>query len=79
MPIYEYVCSDCQTKFEVMRPMSQLSKPVACEHCHSKKTRRAMSLFSASSGGKPVTGTASSGGGCGGCSGGSCSGCGGSH
>jgi putative FmdB family regulatory protein len=78
MPIYEYVCSDCQTKFEVMRPMSQVSKPVACEHCNSKRTRRAMSRFSASSGGQPVSGMAS-GGGCGGCSGGSCGSCGGSH
>jgi len=77
MPIYEYVCSDCRTTFEVMRPMSQADKPAACEHCHSKKTRRALSRFSASSGGKPVSGM--SGGGCGGCSGGACSTCGGAH
>ena len=77
MPIYEYVCSSCKTKFEIMRPMSQADRPAACEHCHSKKTRRAMSVFSASSGGKAVSGTASSG--CGGCSGGSCGGCGHSH
>ena len=76
MPIYEYVCSTCQTKFEVMRPMSQADTPAPCAHCHSRKTKRAMSLFSASSGGKPVSGSASK---SGGCSGGSCGGCGGSH
>ncbi len=78
MPIYEYVCSSCNTKFEVMRPMSQADSPAACEHCHSKKTRRALSRFSASSGGKPVSGTAAAGG-CGSCSGGNCGHCGTSH
>ncbi len=77
MPIYEYVCSNCKTKFEVMRPMSQADKPAPCEHCQSKKTRRAVSLFAASSGGKPIQGT--TGGGCGGCSGGACGSCGSAH
>ncbi len=73
MPIYEYECSNCKTRFEVMRPMSQADAPAPCEHCHSKRTKRAVSLFSASSGGKPVSGTASSG--CAGCSSGSCASC----
>ena len=27
MPIYEYVCPDCKTKFELMRPISKSSEP----------------------------------------------------
>ena len=74
MPLYEYYCSHCHTKFDALRPMSQADAPIKCEHCESKQTARVLSVFFASSGGKPVEGTA--GGGC--ACGGACS-CGHSH
>ena len=44
MPIYEYLCSDCKTKFEQMRPISQSGNPADCPRCH-KPARRKMSTF----------------------------------
>ena len=44
MPIYEYVCSDCQSKFELLRPMSRSDEEVYCPHCQ-KKAKRVLSTF----------------------------------
>ncbi len=80
MPLYEYYCSNCRTKFDALRPMKEADAPIKCEHCDSKRTARVLSVFfaassgKASSGGKPVEGA--SGGGC--ACGGACS-CGHSH
>jgi len=74
MPIYEYVCQDCHTRFELMRPMRDADTPVNCRQCDSSNTSRLLSVFYASSGGRTVAG--GGGGGCAGCAGGSCSSCG---
>jgi len=44
MPIYEYVCLKCKSKFELLRPMSQANERVSCPHCHSQ-AERALSSF----------------------------------
>ena len=31
MPLYEYYCADCQTKFDALRPMSQADTPIQCK------------------------------------------------
>ncbi len=77
MPIYEYVCSACNAKFEEMRPLSQSGQDAECPKCH-KTSHRKMSTFAAfttSVSGVPqrVSGTNSSS--CSGCSSGSCSTC----
>ncbi|MCC6188129.1 MAG: zinc ribbon domain-containing protein [Anaerolineales bacterium] len=75
MPVYEYYCSHCRTKFEALRPMRAADDPIRCEHCDSQRTARVLSVFFAASGG--ADGEARSlGGGCG--CGGQC-GCGASH
>jgi len=74
MPIYEYICLDCDTSFEILRPMREADAPIQCKTCQSEHTLRKISVFAAHSGGKVITGN--SGGGCAGCSGGSCSSCG---
>lgn len=74
MPVYEYYCRDCKTKFEALRPMSKADAPIACIKCEGKHTRRAVSVFAAHSGGKAISGAG--GGGCASCGGGSCSTCG---
>ena len=33
MPLYEYYCADCQTKFETLRPMSKADEPIQCKQC----------------------------------------------
>lgn len=74
MPIYEYNCEDCGTRFDALRTMSDADAPIDCEQCAGDKTSRAISLFNAQSSGRVLAG---SNGGCSGCSGGgSCSGCG---
>lgn len=73
MPIYEYLCQDCRTRFEVLRPMKDADAPIECQRCGGVHTRRCLALFNASSSGRVLAG---SGGGCSGCSGGSCSSCG---
>jgi len=35
MAIYEYLCPNCQTEFELMRPMSEADKVATCPKCGS--------------------------------------------
>ncbi|KAF0112472.1 MAG: FmdB family regulatory protein [Chloroflexi bacterium] len=72
MPIYEYRCSNCQTKFEVIRAMKDSDAEIPCKSCNSADTKRVLSLCYAKSEGRS---TSSGSHGCGGCSGGSCSSC----
>ncbi len=77
MPIYEYICEDCETSFE--RIVLNRGQEIACPKCAGKKNTIQMSVFSASTrnGGGNGNGatsqaapmTRSSGGGCcgGGC------------
>lgn len=45
MPIYEYTCQKCQTKFEqLVRSMTGEQK-FACPQCGSNQTARALSVF----------------------------------
>jgi putative FmdB family regulatory protein len=79
MPLYEYYCSDCRTKFEALRSMEKADAPIQCKNCESVRTARALSLFAAptkAQSGNPVS-PQSFGGGMsgGGCCGGMC-GCG---
>jgi putative FmdB family regulatory protein len=76
MPLYEYYCADCETKFDTLRTMSKADSPIQCKNCESMHTSRSISLFSAFSKGEGSTSHAVAGGGCGGCAGGSCGSCG---
>ncbi len=76
MPIYEYSCQACDSKFELMRPFSQSTSPASCPTC-KKTARRLMSsfaCFTVNDGGSatPVAGTSS----CASCGGSNCSTCG---
>ncbi len=44
MPIYEYVCSDCNLKFELLRPLSQAGEAASCPHCQ-QSAERVLSTF----------------------------------
>ena len=78
MPLYEYYCEGCLTKFDALRPMSKADAPIQCKNCESMQTSRAISLFAAfsKSDGGASQAVAGTGGGCGGCAGGSCGTCG---
>ena len=45
MPLYEYICQDCQTKFELRRSFSQADEPVKCINCQSSHTKKLISSF----------------------------------
>jgi len=72
MPLYEYLCEECDTRFERLRPLSAIDDPACCPDGHPAG-RRVISIFSAvskTSRGEPNL----IGGGCGGCGGG-CTNC----
>lgn len=78
MPLYEYICMDCEHKFDKLRAFSQADDPAECPHCHAVRAKRTISLFAApihSDGGGE---SHSHGGGCscGGCSSHNCGNCG---
>ena len=73
MPVYEYFCTDCRTKFDALRPMAEADKAIACEQCGGTHAARVLSVF-AVIGSDGASLMASAGGGCG--CGGACT-CGG--
>jgi putative FmdB family regulatory protein len=77
MPMYEYGCQACNTRFDRLRRMDQDDADVACPHCRSANVQRRLSTFAAHSrdaAGVSAAATAPVATG-GGCCGGSC-GCG---
>jgi putative FmdB family regulatory protein len=39
MPVYEYVCRTCDSRFEARRSMDDASAPIDCPDGHSETTR----------------------------------------
>jgi putative FmdB family regulatory protein len=72
MPIYEYLCLDCEKRFEALRPMKDSDEPIACSSCEGLQTSRCVTLFYAQSGGRVVAGGNSS---CAACSSNACASC----
>lgn len=72
MPIYEYICLDCKTRFDALRPIKDADAPIPCQSCQGEHTSRALSVFFAHSDGRAV---AQSGPSCSACSGHACSTC----
>ncbi|MBO7147035.1 MAG: zinc ribbon domain-containing protein [Lentisphaeria bacterium] len=48
MPIYEYICKNCQHEFEALVRNSQSLPDEGCPECNSKDLQRKLSTFSAS-------------------------------
>lgn len=70
MPIYEYVCMECESHFE---ELVRGDEQVACPDCSATNVAKQFSRFAVH--GAPTQPTYGGGGGGGGCCGGSC-GCG---
>ncbi len=45
MPVFEYVCSECKAKFELMRQRSERNQGASCPKC-GKDAERVISVFS---------------------------------
>jgi len=74
MPIYEFICRPCDSRFEVLTSISRASE-AHCPRCGSGEVTRVMSTFaSRTTGGDGHS--HSHGGGCAGCSSGNCGNCG---
>jgi putative FmdB family regulatory protein len=45
VPIYEYYCSDCRSKFEVLTSYEASKGEMLCATCHSTNVRKLISAF----------------------------------
>jgi len=71
MPIYEYVCDSCETRFEKIVINKQ--QEIACPKCASKKATIQLSVFATANGnGASAKSSTTSSGGGGSCCGGGC-------
>jgi putative FmdB family regulatory protein len=68
VPLYEYVCGDCQTAFELY--VKAWGEPVACTACQGAHVEKRLSTFAVSSAGSGGEASTSAGGGC--CASGGC-------
>jgi putative FmdB family regulatory protein len=77
MPVYEFVCRNCQTHFDTLVASFKAADDVTCRACESDDVRRLVSTFAVSGFDDTMVATGSLAGdaGGGGCCGGSC-GCG---
>ena len=50
MPLFEYKCTDCNTKYEVLHKSISNPSDVTCPNCNSKNAKKLLSTFSASIG-----------------------------
>ena len=55
MPMYEYICQECGTRFEKLVRMSADPQVVDCPGCASTTVERALSTFATSSSGQRST------------------------
>jgi len=55
MPIYEFICSKCNSKFELLRPISKVDEEACCPDCQSpaKRLFSSFAAFSKGEGGMP--------------------------
>jgi putative FmdB family regulatory protein len=64
MPLYEYVCSDCDRRFETL--VTRERQP-ACPSCQGTNLQKQLSVFAVSTGGSTRTAATVPMGGCGTC------------
>ncbi|MBI2429348.1 MAG: zinc ribbon domain-containing protein [Ignavibacteriales bacterium] len=55
MPTYEYICSDCNKRYDVFHKVREVEEDVICPSCGSRHRKRLMSVTSMT-----MAGTASS-------------------
>jgi len=52
MPIYEYKCKKCNSKFEVFQSVGADNKGLTCPNCGEPEPKKVFSLFASFGGGK---------------------------
>ena len=66
MPLYEYTCTDCGHRFEILQRIGEGADGLACPKCDAANVEKQFSTFASSSDGKSASAGAV---GCGGGSG----------
>ena len=76
MPMYEFMCAECESEFETLVPSADAVSSVECPKCSSGKAHKKLSLFGVAAGKASRPGSSYPDGfsGGGGCGGGMCSG-----
>lgn len=46
MPIYEYICQDCEEKFSLLQSIHVSEKDTVCPKCSSHNVKKLFSAFS---------------------------------
>lgn len=49
MPIYEYECTNCEEKFELLRNINDSDKSIKCPCCNKQAAKRVFSVFGTAS------------------------------
>ncbi|HPB58430.1 MAG TPA: zinc ribbon domain-containing protein [Candidatus Saccharicenans sp.] len=73
MPLYEYICLQCQHRFEVLVKMNQTE--IVCPRCQSHQVKKLISSFGIGGPGRQSKGGPSGSNSCSNCSSSSCSTC----
>ncbi|HMU42487.1 MAG TPA: zinc ribbon domain-containing protein [Ignavibacteriaceae bacterium] len=47
MPVFEYQCQECKTKFDVFHKSQNHNEEITCPNCSSHKSKKLFSTFSA--------------------------------
>ncbi|MBX0327136.1 zinc ribbon domain-containing protein [Oscillochloris sp. ZM17-4] len=76
MPMYEYGCQSCNSRFDRLRRMDQDDTGLTCPTCHSTSVQRRFSVFASYSRGASSPEAAEVAAPAGGTCGGGCPGCG---
>jgi putative FmdB family regulatory protein len=45
MPLYEYYCRDCRSKFELLTTYTESEVDIECAKCHGPHVRKMFSVF----------------------------------
>ena len=75
MPIYEFQCNQCHTKFDEYFRSASEQKKLFCPSCQSDYVQKIFSVFGMSIGSNADNISDSTSGGCGSCTASSCTGC----
>lgn len=52
MPLYEYTCTDCGHRFEILQRLGEGSDGLTCPKCGAAEVEKQFSTFASSSDGK---------------------------
>ena len=50
MPMYEFICAECESEFETLVQSAEAISSVACPECASRTVHKKLSLFGVAAG-----------------------------